>query len=66
MHIEMEPMNRPETDHEGAMAKADLYKLANYSIKLFNLKIQTEQLKVLTKLKAPVYLVDLLLKDAKY
>lgn len=35
MHIEMEPMNRPETDHEGAMAKADLYKLANYSIKLF-------------------------------
>ena len=24
-----------ETDHEGAMAKADLYKLANYSFKLF-------------------------------
>jgi hypothetical protein len=33
----MEPMNqpKPEQDHEGAMAKADLYKLANYSIKLF-------------------------------
>jgi hypothetical protein len=37
MHIDMEPMNqpKPEQDHEGAMAKADLYKLANYSIKLF-------------------------------
>ena len=35
MHIDMEPMNQPEQDHEGAMAKADLYKLANYSIKLF-------------------------------
>ena len=28
-----------EVDHEGAMAKADLYKLANYSLKLFK-KIQ--------------------------
>lgn len=28
-----------EPDHEGAMAKADLYKLANYSVKLFK-KIQ--------------------------
>ena len=34
-----EPISAPapamETDHEGAMAKADLYKLANYSLKLF-------------------------------
>jgi len=30
-----------ETDHEGAMAKADLYKLANYSLKLFK-KIQDQ------------------------
>jgi hypothetical protein len=37
-----EPMGEPvntmppgEVDHEGAMAKADLYKLANYSLKLF-------------------------------
>lgn len=32
-----QPMNTPEmgADHEGAMAKADLYKLANYSLKLF-------------------------------
>lgn len=30
-----------EVDHEGAMAKADLYKLANYSLKLFK-KIQDD------------------------
>ena len=37
-----EPMGEPvstlpsgDVDHEGAMAKADLYKLANYSLKLF-------------------------------
>jgi hypothetical protein len=43
MHDEMQPlepqeptnMPSPETDHEGAMAKADLYKLAKYSMKLF-------------------------------
>jgi len=43
MHDDMQPDNmnqRPigshgESDREGAMAKADLYKLANYSLKLF-------------------------------
>jgi hypothetical protein len=33
----MEPTNTREIDHEGAMAKADLYKLANYSLKLFKM-----------------------------
>jgi hypothetical protein len=44
MQIDMEPMNspEPEKDHEGAMAKADLYKLANYSIKLFK-QLESEQ-----------------------
>jgi hypothetical protein len=48
MSPEMEPQNNAgamlpsgETDKEGAMAKADLYKLANYSFKLFK-KIQEE------------------------
>jgi hypothetical protein len=48
MNPEMEPQNTAgsmlptgETDKEGAMAKADLYKLANYSFKLFK-KIQDE------------------------
>lgn len=48
MNPEMEPQNNAggmlpggETDKEGAMAKADLYKLANYSFKLFK-KIQDE------------------------
>jgi hypothetical protein len=38
MHDQMQPQNQlpnGEVDHEGAMAKADLYKLANYSLKLF-------------------------------
>ena len=39
MHDQMQPQNQQlpngEVDHEGAMAKADLYKLANYSLKLF-------------------------------
>lgn len=42
MHDEMQPQNPEmnnlpsgEPDHEGAMARADLYKLANYSLKLF-------------------------------
>ena len=42
MHDEMQPQNpemnnlpNGQVDHEGAMAKADLYKLANYSLKLF-------------------------------
>jgi hypothetical protein len=38
MQDQMQPQNQlpnGEPDHEGAMAKADLYKLANYSLKLF-------------------------------
>jgi len=38
MHDQMQPDNNmPQggADHEGAMAKADLFKLANYSVKLF-------------------------------
>jgi len=35
MRIDMEPIQSPEKDDEGRMAKADLYKLANYSLKLF-------------------------------
>jgi hypothetical protein len=31
----VEPMGAGQVDHEGAMAKADLYKLAQYSFKLF-------------------------------
>ena len=46
MHDDMKPDNTNmmptgETDREGAMAKADLHKLANYSIKLFK-KIEDE------------------------
>ncbi len=46
MHDDMHPDNmntmpQGQTDREGAMAKADLYKLANYSLKLFK-KIQDE------------------------
>lgn len=33
----MDLMNPPIDDHEGKMAKADLYKLAEYSIKLFKM-----------------------------
>ena len=32
---DMNSMPDQGTDREGAMAKADLYKLANYSLKLF-------------------------------
>ncbi len=45
MHDDMQPDNNMpmgQEDHEGAMAKADLYKLANYSFKLFK-KIEPEQ-----------------------
>ncbi len=45
MHDDMQPDNAMpmgQEDHEGAMAKADLYKLANYSFKLFK-KIEPEQ-----------------------
>ena len=46
MHDPMQPQNnnlmpQGDSDHEGAMAKADLYKLANYSVKLFK-KINDE------------------------
>ncbi len=44
MHIEMEPMQGPEHDDEGRMAKADLYKLANYSLKLFKQLDENQQL----------------------
>ena len=44
MHIEMEPMRGPEHDDEGRMAKADLYKLANYSLKLFKQLDSNQQL----------------------
>jgi len=35
MHDDM--MNRSPDKHEAAMARADLYKLANYSMKLFKM-----------------------------
>lgn len=45
MHNDMQPDISPvpsgEVDREGAMAKADLYKLANYSLKLFK-KVQDD------------------------
>jgi hypothetical protein len=46
MYDDMQPDNmntmpQGETDREGAMAKADLYKLANYSLKLFK-KLQDD------------------------
>jgi hypothetical protein len=53
MNPEMGPENNPEqvigaqpgeVDHEGAMAKADLYKLANYSYKLFKKMDDNDQL----------------------
>jgi len=40
----MEPMRGPEHDDEGRMAKADLYKLANYSLKLFKQLDNSQQL----------------------
>lgn len=40
---EMSPVQRPD-DHEAAMAKADLYKLANYSMKLFKMINEGDQL----------------------
>ena len=44
MHIDQQPQfdNRP--DNEGAMARADLYKLANYSLKLFKMMESNTQL----------------------
>ena len=42
---------RGEIDHEGAMAKADLYKLANYSFKLFKKIEDTDQLEAWVQAK---------------
>lgn len=53
MHDDMQPDNNPmahtakaeaANDREGAMAKADLYKLANYSLKLFKRMDDSTQL----------------------
>lgn len=54
MHDEMQPQDEfnpgsqmlpsGEPDHEGAMARADLYKLANYSVKLFKKLNDQDQL----------------------
>lgn len=50
MHIDMQPKDNMnglpngERDREGAMAKADLYKLANYSLKLFKMMEANTQL----------------------
>ena len=41
---EMNNLPNSEPDHEGAMAKADLHKLANYSIKLFKQIEDNQQL----------------------
>jgi len=50
MHMDMQPQDDMnglpggERDREGAMAKADLYKLANYSLKLFKMMEANTQL----------------------
>lgn len=51
MHDDMQPdtlnpapVAGAQQDHEGAMARADLYKLANYSLKLFKKMDDTQQL----------------------
>lgn len=44
MHIDMQPQMDNRPDHEGAMARADLYKLANYSLKLFKMMDSNTQL----------------------
>lgn len=41
---DMNQLPNGEQDHEGAMAKADLYKLANYSLKLFKKMDDSAQL----------------------
>ena len=52
---DMEPQQnlipQGETDHEGAMAKADLYKLANYSVKLFKKMDDNAQLEAWVQAK---------------
>jgi hypothetical protein len=44
MHIDMQPQMDNRPDNEGAMARADLYKLANYSLKLFKMMESNTQL----------------------
>jgi hypothetical protein len=60
MNPEMGPQNQPEQvvgaqpgqiDQEGAMAKADLYKLANYSFKLFKKMDDNDQLEAWVQAK---------------
>ena len=58
MHDEMQPQNPEmnnlpsgEPDHEGAMARADLYKLANYSLKLFKQMEDNAQLEAWVQAK---------------
>ena len=53
-----EPVGQPvsttplgDVDHEGAMAKADLYKLANYSLKLFKQIEDNDQLEAWVQAK---------------
>jgi hypothetical protein len=60
MNPEMEPQNEPsqvigsepgQVDQEGAMAKADLFKLANYSYKLFKKVNDNDQLEAWVQAK---------------
>lgn len=44
MHIDQQPQFDKRPDNEGAMARADLYKLANYSLKLFKMMESNTQL----------------------
>ena len=44
MHIDQQPQFDDRPDNEGAMARADLYKLANYSLKLFKMMESNTQL----------------------
>jgi len=44
MHIDQQPQFDDRPDNEGAMARADLYKLANYSLKLFKMMDANTQL----------------------
>ena len=44
MHIDQQPQFDERPDNEGAMARADLYKLANYSLKLFKMMESNTQL----------------------
>ena len=47
----MQTMPHGEVDHEGAMAKADLFKLANYSLKLFKQMQDNDQLEAWVQAK---------------